>query len=204
MDRQDSQKKVRYRIYDAAEPLFARFGYRKTTIEDICKEAGISKRTFYEHFRDKPGLVHNVFMEIATDLFEEWIGGLDDSLNARGKIESFIDFYADIMAQRPIFQFMFEDQDAMKVTMTFFQEFGNAANEFPVIVTLKELLRQGQSEGCFRHFDENLLVWMITMLLDGMFLMMPKTYMDIETIDRDRFKTEIKRFVLHGLGAKND
>lgn len=44
---------VRERILDAAERLLERFGYRKTTVEDIAREAGIGKGTTYLHFRSK-------------------------------------------------------------------------------------------------------------------------------------------------------
>src|SRR5262249_4713398 len=44
---------TRDRILDAAERLLARFGYKKTTMEDIAREAGLGKRTLYLHFASK-------------------------------------------------------------------------------------------------------------------------------------------------------
>ena len=41
------------RIVDATERLLARFGYDKTTVDDIATEAGVSKRTIYLHFAGK-------------------------------------------------------------------------------------------------------------------------------------------------------
>jgi AcrR family transcriptional regulator len=41
------------RVLDAAERLLARFGYDKTTVDDIAREAGLSKRTIYLHFSGK-------------------------------------------------------------------------------------------------------------------------------------------------------
>lgn len=41
------------RILDAAERLLARFGYKKTTMEDIAREAGLAKRTLYLHAPSK-------------------------------------------------------------------------------------------------------------------------------------------------------
>jgi AcrR family transcriptional regulator len=44
---------VRDAILDAAEGLLGRFGYRKTTVEEIAREAGIGKGTIYLHFDSK-------------------------------------------------------------------------------------------------------------------------------------------------------
>jgi AcrR family transcriptional regulator len=44
---------MRERILDATERLLARFGYDKTTMEDLAREAGVSKRTIYLHFPSK-------------------------------------------------------------------------------------------------------------------------------------------------------
>jgi AcrR family transcriptional regulator len=44
---------IESRIFDAAEGLFARYGLRKTTIEDIAREAGIGKGTVYNYFPSK-------------------------------------------------------------------------------------------------------------------------------------------------------
>lgn len=48
---------VRDAILDAAERLLARFGYRKMTVEDIAREAGIGKGTIYLHFESKEEVV---------------------------------------------------------------------------------------------------------------------------------------------------
>jgi AcrR family transcriptional regulator len=40
-------------ILDAVDRLLARYGYQKMTMDDIAREAGISKRTIYLHFTGK-------------------------------------------------------------------------------------------------------------------------------------------------------
>jgi len=40
-------------ILDAMDALMARYGYRKTTMDDLAREAGISKRTIYLYFPSK-------------------------------------------------------------------------------------------------------------------------------------------------------
>jgi AcrR family transcriptional regulator len=43
-------------IYEAALRVFARYGYRKTTVEDIARELGMTKGNLYLYARDKRGL----------------------------------------------------------------------------------------------------------------------------------------------------
>ena len=41
------------RILDAATTLLVRWGYRKTTVDDVAREAGVGKGTIYLHWKDK-------------------------------------------------------------------------------------------------------------------------------------------------------
>lgn len=40
-------------ILDATDRLMARYGFRKMTVDDIAREAGVGKRTIYLHFKSK-------------------------------------------------------------------------------------------------------------------------------------------------------
>jgi AcrR family transcriptional regulator len=44
------------RILDAAATLLLRWGYRKTTVDDVAREAGVAKGTIYLHWKDKGAL----------------------------------------------------------------------------------------------------------------------------------------------------
>src|SRR6516225_1395857 len=47
------QSDVRDALLDAMERLLARYGYRKTTMDDLAREAGIGKGSIYLHFPSK-------------------------------------------------------------------------------------------------------------------------------------------------------
>lgn len=53
MKRAATRADVRETILDAAEALLARYGYRKTTMDDIARDVGIGKGTTYLHFASK-------------------------------------------------------------------------------------------------------------------------------------------------------
>ena len=44
------------RILDSAERLFRRYGVKRTSIEDVAREAGIAKGTFYLYYSSKEEL----------------------------------------------------------------------------------------------------------------------------------------------------
>lgn len=63
----------RQRILDAASSLSLRFGYDKTTVEDIAREAGISKGAVYLHFKGKDLLFEALLLESIRDYSESWM-----------------------------------------------------------------------------------------------------------------------------------
>lgn len=55
--RERSKRQVRAeRILDAAATLVQRWGYNKTTIDDIAKQAGVAKGTIYLHWKTREAL----------------------------------------------------------------------------------------------------------------------------------------------------
>jgi AcrR family transcriptional regulator len=59
------------RILTAAEECFARYGFQKTSMEDIAREAGMSRRSVYRHFPDKAALFNEVAGARALIFLEE-------------------------------------------------------------------------------------------------------------------------------------
>jgi len=52
----DARQLREERILDAATTLLVRWGYRKTTIDDVAREADVGKGTIYLHWKDKNDL----------------------------------------------------------------------------------------------------------------------------------------------------
>lgn len=72
---------TRDKILDVATELFARYGVRAVTMEDIARSAGISKKTIYQEFADKKDLVKVTFarlLEEDRNKIEALADGADD------------------------------------------------------------------------------------------------------------------------------
>ena len=82
------------RILDAAATLLMRWGYRKTTIDDVAREAGVGKGTIYLHWRDKNELFQAAIMranqllgqDIMRRIADDPQGGLPHRLWAHGMV----------------------------------------------------------------------------------------------------------------------
>lgn len=62
---------AKYRsILDAAERLFVRYGYKKTTIDEVAGEAGVGKGTIYSYFRSKEELLLAYSDRCSDEIFE--------------------------------------------------------------------------------------------------------------------------------------
>lgn len=59
------------RILAAGEVCFARYGFQKTSMEDIAREAGLSRRSVYRHFPDKAALFNEVAASRARMFLDE-------------------------------------------------------------------------------------------------------------------------------------
>jgi AcrR family transcriptional regulator len=52
---------TREKIIETATEQFMRFGVRSVTMDDIARQAGVSKKTIYQEFSDKNQLVYETF-----------------------------------------------------------------------------------------------------------------------------------------------
>lgn len=52
---------LREKIIDVATGLFRLMGVKAVTMDDIARQAGVSKKTIYQEFEDKGALVYEVF-----------------------------------------------------------------------------------------------------------------------------------------------
>jgi AcrR family transcriptional regulator len=68
----------RAQILRAAAQAFSRDGYAATSVDEVAKQAGITKLIVYRHFDSKAALYRSILDEVATRLGEEWLANTDD------------------------------------------------------------------------------------------------------------------------------
>jgi AcrR family transcriptional regulator len=58
-------------ILDACDELMVRYGFRKMSMDDVAKKAGMSRRTIYNFFKNKEDLGLSSISRVVGQVFEE-------------------------------------------------------------------------------------------------------------------------------------
>src|SRR5215831_3409349 len=90
----DERKLREQRILDIAAAMLVRWGYRKTTIDDVARESGVGKGTIYLHWKDKNELFRAAILRASQQVSEDMMqrvaadpeGGLPHRLWAHGML----------------------------------------------------------------------------------------------------------------------
>lgn len=77
---------LKHNITQAASKLFHRSGVRNISIDEVCSELRISKKTFYQHFQQKEDLIGAVIEENKQQHFEKF----EKNIKNKNAIDSLI------------------------------------------------------------------------------------------------------------------
>jgi len=143
------------KIIEIAHELFFKHGFRRVSIEEICKKADVSKMTFYRFFPNKLELAKTVFDDIIADgrkQFEAIIQ--DDSVPVQEKIKQLIILKSEgtkSVSKEFMEDFYLGNQPEL-------QEFVNKRSaEQQIIIT--DLWKTAQQKGIFRkNFNPEFLI----------------------------------------------
>jgi len=185
------------RFFEAAEPLFTRFGYKKTTVEDVCRAAGMSKRTFYDLFKDKQDLLMQLMEVVVQQATIEWEAQNPEDSDPVARLNSFLDFYSMMVNEHPFMSVFVEDFELMRL-------FAERIDEIKVSRfggTLDTILQDGVATGQFKAIDRQAAIWLVFGLLDTVYLLMPRVMGAPGPLEDPVLAEETRRFIFRGLGA---
>ena len=138
-------------ICRGSQELFLEYGFKNITVDDIAKRLGMSKKTFYKHFKNKNDVIKTLaqnFVFKSRLLNKTIINEKTDVIVKLLKIYKSILTLLRACSPRLIFEIKKYYEDAYTL-LTEYSE-----GEFHQTVT--NLIRQGKEEGLFRNdIDED-------------------------------------------------
>jgi AcrR family transcriptional regulator len=142
-------------ILDKAKERLERFGYKKTTMDEISRDCKISKKTIYQHFTDKEDMFKCLFLRELNKTMEillSRIRGVSDPLERL------------ILLTRTAVPFLNQDHFITKVLKDddLFLAVNRKYHEFvdeKVISIVAEIIREGKEQGKFRDVNEKIVAY---------------------------------------------
>ncbi|MDX8495432.1 helix-turn-helix domain-containing protein [Mesorhizobium sp. VK22B] len=140
-------------LLDCAQRLFFQRGYDDTTVNDIIREAGLSKGAFYHYFASKEALLEALAARIARESLAELEPMLEDpSLDAIGRLNALFSgsqrLNVELAPQlRKTFAVVFRPENVV-----LFHRIDETAREL-ALPMIANLLRKGSEEGAFKVPD---------------------------------------------------
>jgi AcrR family transcriptional regulator len=90
------------RLLNAAECLFGERSYRRTTVAEICAQAGIATGSFYSYFGSKADIFAAIIRQINTDLRAAMAAAIQAADgHQRARERASFRAYFDLMSSRP-------------------------------------------------------------------------------------------------------
>ena len=181
-------------IFDAALKLFALYGYKKTTVEDVAEKVGMTKSNLYFYVKNK----RDLYEKTVSRSLERW---RDSVARAIGETDDVVEKFS-VMAKES-FTYLAGEEDLRAICMKDPNIFTLTPREdrfyeinFGAMQLIKSILVQGIEEGRFYPVD----VDHTTELFFSIYIMfLIKTYVKSEGISSVRMYDEGLKIILRGL-----
>jgi AcrR family transcriptional regulator len=165
---------------DAARDNILAVGWRRTTLTDIARRAGVSRMTIYRRWPDMQTL-------LADLLVREWGGLIDDSLldlegsQTRATIVEGVTGTVAKLRENPVFMRILEVDPELLLPYLLERR---GRNQDLVLDLLSNGIRRGQADGTVRDGDPELLSRALLLALHGFVISRP-TMSDTPSGDLD-------------------
>lgn len=184
------------RIIEAASLLFARNGFRKTTLEEIAESAKMGKATLYHYF---PSGKEQIFGAVLQQVVDAVFTGVVREMTGAGTVAERLSAYLRIRVRvyheqirmfAPSAEIMEELWPLAEAELRRYLE-----RELELLVVL---IQSGVKAGEFRQVDSALVARVLQTSLKGLSSDAP---FDTSPEDRQRETEEFLKLVMHGVMA---
>lgn len=155
---------VREQLVQAARQVFVRYGYKKTALDDIAREARKGKSTIYYYFKSKDEIFKAVIdaeAEIRAKTIDDQISIIEDP---QLKLKTYI--YVRMLSLKKVGNYYEAIKNDLLDNLYFVNSFRN--NHFDAEINLvKDLLLEGIEKGVYTIQNPELTAKTIVTLLQG-------------------------------------
>ncbi len=161
----EGTKDIRDQIIESAVKIFARYGLRKATMEDIAKANNRAKSSLYHYFSSKEDIFKAVIKREGNILKSEILNAIAREKLPTDKLRTY--FKARMNALNRLANVYSAFQDEYLENYKFIQKFRSQFDSFE-IETIKSILKQGIEKKIFEIDDLDLTAFTIVVGMKGL------------------------------------
>ena len=162
---QNSEKDVKEMIIEAARGIFARFGFSKTTMDEIAKAAYKAKSSIYHYFKSKEEIFREIVVKESRTLKEEITKAINQEDNPQKKLRAYVITRMHTLQKLANFYSALKDEYLKHYEFIEKVRKNHDREEMEII---KEILRDGNEKGVFDIKDLEVTAFAIIVALKGL------------------------------------
>lgn len=198
-DQQNTGKdEVREHLIQAARQVFMRYGFKKTALDDIAKEARKGKSTIYYYFKSKDEIFKAVIeaeSEIRNQTIDEQVAAVSDS---REKLRTYI--FVRLLSFKKVDNYYEAIKNDLLDNLYFINTL-RIKHLDSEVTFVKNLLLEGIEKGVYQIQNPELTARTIVTLLQGFEVPLIQKNLSDEEIQRSI--DEMLNILFHGIIAKS-
>lgn len=140
----------RQRILQVAKSHFERFGFRRTRIEDIARDAGIAKGAVYLEFESKEVLLHAVIESMTAEIGRRYAAEVMSIESPRERLRATLRFAYDALSRDALFERLLREDPELAVIRSMAEAGDNPRKADARIEMMRGWVRDGISRGELR------------------------------------------------------
>ena len=194
---EEKKQAQRQAIMEVAKEHFERFGYKRAVIDDIVREVGIAKGTFYLYFKSKDQLLFELISQSRHEMLEKFMALIAEQETAEGQIRVIIEMSFQAFEDYPLLARLIAEDPEFRI-VTKMMEQPSAQEELrQALAKMQALLKAGMDSGELRQDLDLKIVPMVVGMLK--FLHYYTGLLDKHGVTRKQFIDGLVDVTLKGL-----
>ncbi len=191
------EKGIKELILSRASNIFKRFGFKKTTMEDIAGSLNKAKGSLYYYFKNKEDIFRSIVEKEKSQLDDELAPILQGKLEPKDKLVRYFQKRIEFLDKLPNYYSALKDKHLEHYS--FVADLREKSRE-EEIKSIRNILNEGIKAGTFRKLDPDKLAINIVSSMK---------YLEERAVSRENIKeieTDLEimlDIILHGLVARN-
>ncbi|HDP75282.1 MAG TPA: TetR/AcrR family transcriptional regulator [Bacteroidales bacterium] len=177
---EDSHKGMRENIISTATEVFSRYGFKKTSMEDIARALRMGKSSIYYYFKGKEEIFQAVVDREADLLRVKVKEILDSAQPVTEKLRTYVKMRMDLIKQLSNYMEILKNDDLMNLELT--EKFRKKYDDEEITI-VRQILEEGTNKGELKVKDLNLSALAIVTAMKGLEIPLVSSTMGVESLN---------------------